>query len=573
MHLTTVPLSSLLAPKSNPRTSYDKVRIAGLAQSIRTDGVLQNLLVRPDGRDKFRVVAGKRRHLALQLLKKERVIDGTYQVPVEIREGLDESDLLRIATVENIQREPLAPMDEAEAFAGMLQAGAAIEDVAAKAGVSNQTVKRRVALASLCDEAKAAVRSGALSLSLAEALTLGTPEQQRSILESGEIDDGLDSDEIRAMLVGHKPSVAMAIFPCDRYTGTLTADLFSDAETTFFDDVDQFTALQQEAVEALAERHRQTAAWVEVLFTFNVPWWQYGEAAEGEAAGVVIHLHPSGSVEVREGLSKREVQATVVKETRETPVAPMAKPDRPEFGAPLMRYVAYQKSAAVQAALLGNPRKAKEVAALLLLLGLRRDFGLRLSLHSSLMSPPDDWNVQRSYRVIDEQASTLADRLDFKAPEDRSVLPSGFQRLLTGRGAAGLLEAVGQLADEELEGLIALLPVMCFGQENDERFDTGDSLFNTVAGALGVEMREWWIPDATFFSCLLRDQVLSVAAASGAQEQIPGAANMTKKALVAALGGFFAEKTVEANTAAKAWLPGMFRFPAVATIASEAKDT
>src|ERR1039458_19201 len=88
MQLTTVPLATLLPPKDNPRRVLDKTLIAGLAQSIRNGEILQNLLVRPDGDGTYRVVFGKRRLLALQLLKKEGAIDGDYQVPVGIKEGL-----------------------------------------------------------------------------------------------------------------------------------------------------------------------------------------------------------------------------------------------------------------------------------------------------------------------------------------------------------------------------------------------------------------------------------------------------------------------------------------------------
>src|SRR3546814_11916741 len=79
-------------------------------------------------------------------------IDDAYKVPVEIRKDLDEPQLVRLATVENVQREPLDPIDEADAFAALLQNGAAIEEVAAQTGVSKSTVRRRLALAPLCGE-------------------------------------------------------------------------------------------------------------------------------------------------------------------------------------------------------------------------------------------------------------------------------------------------------------------------------------------------------------------------------------------------------------------------------------
>src|SRR5258708_4000414 len=110
MQLTTVPLSSLLPPKGNPRRTLDTAPIAALARSIEADGVLQNLVVRSEAEAKFRVITGKRRYLALQLLKKEGSIDGSYAVPVEIKEDLSDADALRLATVENVQREQLNPV-------------------------------------------------------------------------------------------------------------------------------------------------------------------------------------------------------------------------------------------------------------------------------------------------------------------------------------------------------------------------------------------------------------------------------------------------------------------------------
>lgn len=258
MH-ASVPLSTLLPPKDNPRRTLDQALIAGLAQSIKSDGVLQNLLVRPEGDGNYRVIFGKRRYLALQYLKKRGEIDGNYPVPVEVKDELDEGDALRLATVENVQREQLHPMDEAEAFARQLQAGGTVEIIAEKTGLSAPTVRRRLALATLGPDAKKAFRSGAITRSVAEALTLGSREQQRMILDGIESDYPPDPEDVREMLIGGKPSVSMAIFPRERYTGALTTDLFADDETTYFDDVDQFLTLQRQAVEDLAEQRRQSA--------------------------------------------------------------------------------------------------------------------------------------------------------------------------------------------------------------------------------------------------------------------------------------------------------------------------
>src|SRR6185312_7260907 len=102
-----------------------------------------------------------------------------------------------------------------------------------------------------------------------------------------------------------------------------------------------------------------------------------------EPSGVVINFHPSGSVEIHEGLVRLEIATTVVESTRQNPVIPRIR-ERPSFSTPLIRYVTSQKNAAVQAVLLRAPRKAKEIAALLLLIGTRAAYGVVLSPHPAL---------------------------------------------------------------------------------------------------------------------------------------------------------------------------------------------
>src|SRR5215470_11176335 len=382
MTLKTVPLSALCPPKDNPRRIIDQAKIASLAESIKTDGVLQNLVVEPEGSN-FRVVTGSRRFLALKLLEEQGAIDWGYKVPVEIRKNLTDGDGRRIAIVENVQRADLDPIDEAEAFAEALQNGGDLDDLSAKTGLSHQTVRRRLALANLCEPVKDAVRGGELSLGIAEAMTLGTEDQQQALLSDIKEGADLDRDSIREMLLTQKPSVAIAIFPLEKYTGTFTRDLFGDEESTFFDHVVQFFVLQNEAVEALAQEHCKIAAWVDVLSTHAVNWWVYREAEEGEPAGVVINLKPKGVVEVKEGLARHEVKEEVIEETREAPEAPK---ERAAVSNGLIRYVALHKSMAVQAALLTNPRKLKEVVTTYLLLAFGSSSAVRIEVHPCLTS-------------------------------------------------------------------------------------------------------------------------------------------------------------------------------------------
>ena len=94
MSFQTISLSSLEPSRSNPRKTMDRNGLEELAASIKNDGVLQNLVVRPvTGRGKhYRIIAGERRYRALKLLEVRGEVDGDYDVPVEIRSSLSKDD-------------------------------------------------------------------------------------------------------------------------------------------------------------------------------------------------------------------------------------------------------------------------------------------------------------------------------------------------------------------------------------------------------------------------------------------------------------------------------------------------
>ncbi len=565
MTLKRIALSTLCPPKDNPRRSIDKAAIAGLADSIKTDGVLQNLIVEKESDGKFRVISGSRRYLALRLLKRQGVIDGEYKVPVEIR-SLQGDDALRIATVENVQRVNLDPIDEAEAFATMLQQGATIDELSAKTGLSSQTIRRRLALADLCAEVKRAVQKGEVPLGIAEAMTLGTTDQQRSLLKDLREGAEFDRDAIREMLCAEKPSVAIAIFPLENYTGTFTRDLFGAKETTYFDDVEQFIALQKEAVEALAEKHRKKAAWVDVFNSYGVPWWQYREAKKREPAGVVVNLKPTGLVEIKTGLVRHEVKEEVVAATKEAPEAPK---EQPAVSAGLSRYAALHKSIAVQAVLLQNPRKAKEVVAVELLLALVPRHRVRIEVHPCLTGWDATEKKPKAYTLVQDELSRLSRILgtNFKDGVKMSV-----QGDVNGNTPLALYQAVQRLSNEDLDRLNSLFVLLSFGQADVETLDTEDSLFNRLAADQDLVMRNWWTPDAEFLALMRKDQLELVALESGASLRMGKLKGYSKKDLVGALARHF-ERTAdpaamldEHDQKGRTWLPGAMCFPARAAV-------
>jgi ParB family chromosome partitioning protein len=561
-------LSALLPPKDNPRRTFDKKSIEGLAQSIKKDGLIHNLTVKPEGSGKYRVVAGQRRFLALQHLAREGAIERTYKVPIRVDKKATAGDLDRIAAIENVQREHLDPIDEADAFAKLLAGGAKIEHVSAETGVSVQVIKRRVALADLTPAVKDAVRQKAVSLSVAEALTLAPAEKQKAWLKDLKRNPGIDARYLRSHILEEKPSAAVAIFPLEQYRGTYTKDLFAEKDATYFDDREQFMSLQREAVEGLAQQHRSSAAWVEINTDHSVSWWQYREARKKEQSGVVIHFAPTGRVEVRKGLVRQDVDQ---KATKANAAAKKPK-QRPAVSKATYRYANAHRTVAVQMALLGNARMAKETAAMLLLSRSRVAGGVSLRPHDALLEIGKDTNSSTAYGALEATAQELLGLLRM-APHTTEEAPAAWLRLLhLEQEWPDLLPAVRSLTAAQLDTLIAFLLILCFGTEAMEAAEPAGTLFETLSKDAAVVMRDVWTPDEAFLGGLRRDDLVKVAGECGALRIQPSLSNASKKELVQALVRHFkrtADSKAELNEherRGRVWLPPCMQCAASAEV-------
>lgn len=165
----------LLSPNpSQPRGEWDEARLDELAQSIRTHGVIQPILVRRAG-DGVEIVAGERRWRAAQRA-------GLLKVPVVYRDVPDEK-MLEVALIENIQREDLNPIEEAQAYRKLSdEFQLSQEQIATQVGKDRATVANYMRLLKLPVEVRNDVASGAVSMGHARALVSLTDEQaQRRI--------------------------------------------------------------------------------------------------------------------------------------------------------------------------------------------------------------------------------------------------------------------------------------------------------------------------------------------------------------------------------------------------------
>jgi ParB family transcriptional regulator, chromosome partitioning protein len=154
-----------------PRQSFDEAEIADLADSIRTHGILQPLIVRRLG-DRFELVAGERRLRAAQAAD-------WRQVPVQIRD-VDDRQMAELAIVENVQRKDLNAIEKAESFQRYIhQYQCTQEELAARVQIDRSTVANLIRLLELPSDVKRMVQEGDISQGHARALLpLGDEQEQ-----------------------------------------------------------------------------------------------------------------------------------------------------------------------------------------------------------------------------------------------------------------------------------------------------------------------------------------------------------------------------------------------------------
>lgn len=159
----TLNISELEPNRNQPRREFDEEALNSLAESIRQHGLIQPILVRPILGGGYMIVAGERRYRACQLA-------GVTEIPVIIRD-LTDKETMEIALIENLQRENLNPIEEAEGYRALMDDyGLTQEEVSEVIGKSRSAVANSLRLLNLPDEIIVLLEQGKLSAGHARAL-------------------------------------------------------------------------------------------------------------------------------------------------------------------------------------------------------------------------------------------------------------------------------------------------------------------------------------------------------------------------------------------------------------------
>lgn len=158
-----LPINEIIPNRDQPRKTFDEDALEELAQSIKQHGVLQPLLVRPIPSGGYQLVAGERRWRACR-------IAGLNKVPVVIKE-LTDTETMEIAIIENLQREDLNPIEEAEGLQALIdKCGYTQEEVAVSVGKSRPAIANSLRLLRLPQEVCDMTKNGDISAGHARAL-------------------------------------------------------------------------------------------------------------------------------------------------------------------------------------------------------------------------------------------------------------------------------------------------------------------------------------------------------------------------------------------------------------------
>ncbi|WP_019561275.1 MULTISPECIES: ParB/RepB/Spo0J family partition protein [Caldimonas] len=175
---SSLPLAQLQPGKYQPRTRMDEGSLYELAESIKAQGIMQPILVRPIGPQRYEIIAGERRFRAAQLA-------GLDTVPVLVKEVPDEA-AAAMALIENIQREDLNPLEEAQGLQRLItEFGLTHEQAAQAVGRSRSAASNLLRLLQLAEPVQHMLMAGDIDMGHARALLPLAPAQQ--ILSAHEI--------------------------------------------------------------------------------------------------------------------------------------------------------------------------------------------------------------------------------------------------------------------------------------------------------------------------------------------------------------------------------------------------
>jgi ParB family chromosome partitioning protein len=503
MDLQHIPLSQLKIATVNVRHSRKPPDVSDILPSIRARGVLQPLLVRPNGKG-FEIVAGRRRYFAAsQVAEEQGASPDDVLLPCAVTASGDDAGAVEASLIENVTHAPMDELEEYEAFAKLLKQGRSIVEIGRTFGVTELYVKQRLAMASLHPKIKDAYRNGDIEGEELQLLTSATKRQQKEWVAEFEAANDPENEDAEGPPRGHQLkrwlfgsdqiTTKNARFPLENYKGDIVTDLFGDE--SYFADANAFWSLQNEAIARLRDE-LAADGWAVILLERGERFaeWRHVETPKEEGGKAFIEIRDSGEVEVHQGYLARDERRDPDDGDAEAAEAGSGSSQaKPELTKAAENYLALHRHAIVRTELLARPAIA-----------------LRLAVAHMIASSPL-WSVKPETQRADKEtvaASVKASKAQAAFEAERTGvlqlldLEPGYLGTLTrGNGdpywGALVFARLLALPDEAVLRVLALAMA--------ETLAAGSVLVEATGVTLAPEVTRWWEADDLFLD-LIRDR-------------------------------------------------------------------
>lgn len=544
MELQHIELTDLKTTNVNVRKKGGK-DIADLVPSIKSLGVLQPLLVRPNC-EGYEIVAGQRRYHALLKLAEEG--SASDPVPCIVMQDGDDAKAIEASLAENLARLPMDEIDQYRAFAALSKKGSSAADIAAQFGITERLVKQRLALGNLHPPILTAYRREEICAETLRILTMATPKQQKEWLERAKGKHGAPMGyRLKQWLFGGKSiPTGNALFDLAEYGGNIVSDLFG--EDNYFDDAEKFWELQNQTI-ANAREGYLAEGWADV----NVldvgeyfPSYDYVDTPKNEGGKIYVRISHDGEVTFYEGqLSRKEVKRKQAKEDGGATTAPKA-----EITKAMQNYLALHRHSAVRTELL-----------------LHSGVALRLAV-AQIIAGSELWTIHADPQKANTDAirdSLAINKAEEKFADERRAVR---ELLSLGEDAEGTLvykkddwgkshnlssifASLLARSDEDVTRILTFIVA--------ETLTSGSAMVEILGNLLSVNMADHWPPDDTFFDLLRDKQAINamlnhVGGKSVAEGNIAATAKVQKQIIRDFLSGTRQPQSSD-------WQPTYMRFP------------
>ena len=362
MELRHIPIGELKIAAVNMRHGRKEPDISDILPSVRARGILQPLLVRPNG-EGYEIVAGRRRYFCAKAVEAER---GEIEpLPCAVMEPGDDAGALEASLIENLARLDPDEMSQYETFVRLAKEGKSIAEIAGTFGITEIMVKRRFALGNLLPRIRELYRNEEIDFETIQHLTLAAKARQKEWLTLFD-DPGSRAPQgyqVKQWLFGGQSiSTKVALFPLEEYDGQIVGDLFE--EDAYFADADLFWELQNKAIAAKRDA-LLAAGWTEVLVLEtgqHFQAWQHEKTPKKKGGKVFVTVSHRGEVEIHEGYldakeARRSRKRGDGKDKGEDAIA-SAAPPRPAMTKAMQNYLELHRHAVARLALLAHPGTA-----------------------------------------------------------------------------------------------------------------------------------------------------------------------------------------------------------------------